>query len=102
MMCINVLSKTLSFSKQPTKLKNSEKAAKKTAKNNQNCSSQKKERFLEAQKNNRQTERERERVAQKSTRRETERRDDKTRRRKGEKTLFFPRFSIRFLDFFLS
>ena len=49
----------LSRNNQP-KLKNSEKAAKKTAKNNQNCSSQKKERFLEAQKNNRQTERERE------------------------------------------
>ena len=99
-MCINVLSKTsflsLFSNNQPTN-KKTEKAAKKQPKLLLT-----KKRFLEAQKNNRQTDRERERVAQKSTRREIEQRDDKTRRRKGAETLFFPRFSIRFLDFFLS
>ena len=86
MMCINVLSKTsflsLFSNNQPTN-KKTEKAAKKQPKLLLT-----KKRFLEAQKNNRQTDRERERVAQKSTRREIEQRDDKTRRRKGEKTLF--------------
>ena len=78
---------------------------KSSPKNDRNCSSQKK--ILEARKNNRQREterereREKERGAQTSRRdRERERRDDKTRRRKGTETLFFPRFSIRFLDFF--
>ena len=105
-MCVNVLSKTSFLSlfstnnQQPLK-----KQPKKKPKNNRNCAPHKKKRFLEARKNNRQREREREREkergAQTSRRdRERERRDDKTRRRKGTETLFFPRFSIRFLDFF--
>ena len=102
MLCVNVLSKTSFLS-----LFSNKKAAQKTTETAPHKKKRKifrstKEQQTETEREReREREREKERGAQTSGRdRERERRDDKTRRRKGTETLFFPRFSIRFLDFF--
>ena len=83
---------------------------KSSPKNDRNCSSQKKERFLEAQKNNRQRQRERERERERKRKREEHRRADVTEKESGEMIKLVaakvPRLfsslvlEIRFLDFF--